>query len=98
MRSVVVVLPASMWAMMPMLRYRSSGVTREHLLTSHPSDDVALPVIVRERAVGFRHPVRVFALLDGRAAIVRCVHQLAGQAGRHGHFGTGPGGVDQPAH
>src|SRR5688572_1292922 len=28
MRSVVVVFPASMWAMMPMLRYRSSGVWR----------------------------------------------------------------------
>jgi hypothetical protein len=28
MRSVVVVLPASMWAMMPMLRYFSSGVSR----------------------------------------------------------------------
>jgi hypothetical protein len=25
---VVVVFPASMWAMMPMLRYRSSGVSR----------------------------------------------------------------------
>src|SRR4029077_14131641 len=28
MRSVVVVLPASMWAMMPMLRVRSSGYSR----------------------------------------------------------------------
>src|SRR3990172_3613382 len=28
MRSVVVVLPASMWAVMPMLRYRSMGVLR----------------------------------------------------------------------
>src|SRR4051812_12048562 len=28
MRSVVVVLPASMWAMIPMLRYRSSGYSR----------------------------------------------------------------------
>jgi hypothetical protein len=28
MRSVVVVLPASMWAMMPMLRVRSSGTVR----------------------------------------------------------------------
>src|SRR5687768_16987112 len=28
MRSVVVVFPASMWAMMPILRYRSSGVSR----------------------------------------------------------------------
>src|SRR4028118_1275532 len=28
MRSVVVVFPASMWAMMPMLRYCSSGVVR----------------------------------------------------------------------
>src|SRR4030095_374174 len=28
MRSVVVVFPASMWAMMPIFRYRSSGVSR----------------------------------------------------------------------
>jgi hypothetical protein len=28
MRSVVVVFPASMWAMMPMFRYCSSGVVR----------------------------------------------------------------------
>src|SRR3989442_13767534 len=31
MRSVVVVFPASMWAMMPMLRIRSSGVVRAML-------------------------------------------------------------------
>src|SRR5438874_2689352 len=29
MRSVVVVLPASMWAMMPMLRQRSNGTVRD---------------------------------------------------------------------
>src|SRR5450830_2138617 len=33
MRSVVVVLPASMWALMPMLRYRSIGVLRATVRT-----------------------------------------------------------------
>src|SRR5690606_2622298 len=37
MRSVVVVLPASMWAMMPMLRVRSRGNSRLAIVRSLPS-------------------------------------------------------------
>ena len=35
---------------------------------------------MRERAIGFRHAVRVFALLDGVATVVRGIHELAGEA------------------
>src|SRR5918993_1157345 len=35
-----------------------------------------LPAIMRERLVGFRHPVRVLTLLHGAAAKVRGVQQL----------------------
>src|SRR5436305_13307845 len=37
----------------------------------------ALPAIVGECLIGFRHAVRVFLLLDGIAAIVRSVDQFA---------------------
>jgi hypothetical protein len=40
---------------------------------------MGLPAVVREGAVGFRHAVRVFALLDGVAAVVGGVQQLARQ-------------------
>ena len=38
---------------------------------------VILPAIMREGAVGLGHPVCVFAFLDGGAAIVRRVQDLA---------------------
>src|SRR6185503_11733499 len=53
MRSVVVVFPASMWAMMPMLRYRSSGVSRA-IIGSHSTkkrgDRSGVPPVVSLRA------------------------------------------------
>src|SRR3546814_2787296 len=39
---------------------------------------------MREGAVGFRHAMRVFALLDGVAAIISCIHQLTRKTGSHG--------------
>src|SRR5471030_1644464 len=89
MRSVVVVLPASICAAMPMLRYMLSGVTRAILCP--------LPAIMREGAVGIGHLVGVFALLDGAAAIVGGVHQFARQAARHGGLVATARGGDQPA-
>jgi len=38
---------------------------------------------MREGAVGFRHPVRVFALLDSVAAAVGSVHKLCRQTVDH---------------
>src|SRR3954470_9689361 len=56
-----------------------------------------LPAIVRERAVGFRHLVRVFALLDGVSPAVRRVEQLGGEPLGHCFLVAVPGGRDDPA-
>src|SRR5688500_10618874 len=52
---------------------------------------------MREGAVGFRHTVRVLALLDRIAAIVGGVHELARQAAGHGVLAAAAGRADQPA-
>src|ERR1700735_1204674 len=51
-----------------------------------PSLSPALPAIVRECAVGFRHPVCVLALLDGVPPIFRCTEQLGGEPFGHRLF------------
>jgi len=51
---------------------------------------------VRECAVGVGHLVGVFALLDGAAAIVRSIHQLAAKTIDHGGLVTLAGSSDQP--
>src|SRR4051812_28679853 len=56
-----------------------------------------LPAIVREGAVGVGHLVGVFALLDGRTAIVGGIHQFAGKTALHGGLVAAAGGSDQPA-
>src|SRR5579872_2554285 len=86
MRSVDVVLPASMCAIIPMLRVSSSLKARPMICCAAPLVSVAitvfqslpklLPAIVRERLVGFRHTVNVFLLLDGAAARIGRVNQL----------------------
>src|SRR5919204_5656760 len=112
MRSVVVVLPASMWAMMPMLRVFSSEYCRSTsssafcLLYTRRGGPVSaplfvglpLPAIVRERLVGLGHLVRVFALLHGRAAIVGGVEQLGCELLGHAALGAPSRGTDHPAH
>src|SRR5207302_10490663 len=83
MRSVVVVLPASMWATMPMFRILSSdtlittpnygtgdsGPGTGHILTPVPSPKsrLWLPSIMRKGLIRFGHAVRVLALLHGAA-------------------------------
>src|SRR5258708_6336229 len=98
MRSVVVVLPASMWAMMPIFRVFSSEYCRStssfcflsvYLHAKRgtrlrpPSSSDPLPAVMRERFVGLRHLVRVFPLLHGGAAVVGGVQQLGPQLLRH---------------
>ena len=56
-----------------------------------------LPAVVREGAVGFRHPVRVFALLDGIAPVVGGVDQLGREPVGHRLVVAAAGGLDQPA-
>src|SRR3546814_14051842 len=52
---------------------------------------------MREGAVGFRHAMRVFALLDGVAAIIGCIHQLTRKPGGHGILRAVARSAYQPA-
>src|SRR5262245_42470269 len=80
--------------MMPIFRYRASGVFRA---MCRPPDH-HLPAVVRERFIGVRHAVRVFALLHGGAAIFGGVDELVRQAHRHALLGPRARGLDGPAH
>src|SRR5690606_23263609 len=93
MRSVVVVLPASMWAAIPMLRVRSRGYSRgmssllpppRPAVRSAPDGRPCSPAVVGEGAVGFRHAVHLFLAPHGTARVVGGVDQLVGQALHHG--------------
>src|SRR5690242_17997019 len=99
MRSVVVVLPASMWAMMPMFLQRSNGTCLGTLFLNflallYPpatagGTDVLIsisPAIMRESLVGFGHAVNIFLLLDRRAATIGCVEQLIRELVDHSFF------------
>src|SRR5918999_4466668 len=98
-RSVTVVLPASMWAMIPMFRVRSSG-------TDVParSDRVAvlavigLPLEVAEGAVRLRHAVGVLAALDRGADAVAGIEQLGGELVAHALAVALSRRLDEPAH
>src|SRR3989442_1322028 len=114
MRSVVVVLPASIWAMIPMLRVFSSEYCRSTSASLPPYDSLHekrgvrlrpplhfvlwLPAIMRERLVGLRHLVRVFSLLHGGAAVAGGIEQLGGQLVGHAPLGPPTGGADDPPH
>src|SRR6185503_5549865 len=98
MRSVVVVFPASMCAIIPMLRVFSSGTVLAISLSPEKKEAVQpppyhqhhiakkLPTIMRESAIGLRHSVRIFFLFNRRAAIVRRVDQFSRQFFLHRLF------------
>src|SRR5215831_13302791 len=99
MRSVVVVFPASMWAMIPMFRTRSSAtacsvsfVLKSSFLSS------VLPAIVRERLVRLRHPVDVVLSLERAALLVQRVENLVGELVRHALLAPLARERDDPAH
>src|SRR5437773_6988268 len=99
MRSVVVVLPASMWATMPMFRILSSdtlittpnygtgdsGPGTGHILTPVPSPKsrLWLPSIMRKCLIRFGHAVRVLALLHGAALPGGCIQNLSDEFVHH---------------
>ena len=64
----MVVLPASMCAMMPIFLHRSNGTVLGTCLLTILSglslNSSSLPPIVRESLVGFRHAVDIVFLLD----------------------------------
>src|SRR6185503_16668506 len=93
MRSVVVVFPASMWAMMPMFRVRSSGAGRGMVVALG-----ALPAVVGESLVGLRHAVRVFLLLHGAATARGRIEDLTRELLHHRLLGTHARILDEPAH
>src|SRR5260370_35890433 len=99
MRSVVVVLPASICAAMPMFLILSSGTVRGicKKLYLYTLCLFVLPAIMRERLVSFRHAMHVVALLDGAATEVRRVVQFVGQFVRHAFFRATAGVAQDPA-
>src|SRR5208283_2403407 len=110
MRSVVVVFPASMWAMMPMFRVLSSGVVRGMIVTFRApkrparlllywhSAGSCLPAIVGERLVRVRHAMRLLALPYALTALVRGVDNLVRELVLHALAVSQPCVLDQPAH
>src|ERR1700722_15117397 len=109
MRSVVVVLPASMWAMMPMFLQRSNGTVLGTTLSTLSGARNPLsafdrqrfssnsPPVMRERLIRFRHPVNVFLLLDRCAFSGRGVQQLVAQLVDHAFFTASTRIRNQPA-
>src|SRR5712692_5841001 len=107
MRSVEVVFPASMWAMMPMLRVSSSltGLA----ISVFPSPRVPLlslrratapfrsPPVMGKGLIGLGHAVHVLFLLHSAAAAIGCINQLLSQLIYHRLAGTASGIQDQPA-
>src|SRR5665213_353460 len=100
-----------MWAMMPILRYRSSGVVRamtiklrrrgaprsQSVLVRRNPAAFSLPSIMREGFVRIGHAVRVFPFLDRDAAIVGGVEQFARKAFFHRVFRAPARARNQPA-
>src|SRR6185295_2468954 len=95
MRSVVVVLPASICAMMPMLRSlaRAASAAATVFPSLGRSDPPCLrrrgrqsrlPAVVREGLVRLGHLVRVLAPLHGGAKTVARVEQFVHQTLDHG--------------
>src|SRR6202046_142629 len=58
----------------------------------------ALPAVVGESLVGIGHAMGVLALAHGSAAVLGGLHQLGGEAMRHGLLAAGGGRFDDPAH
>src|SRR5437588_12643092 len=113
MRSVVVVLPASMCAMIPMLRTLVRSVSTSFCATEvfplfrllgyfavslDPAPSPGVsPAIVRERAVCLGHLVGVLAPLHGGTQAIAGIQDLVRQALDHGLLTTLLGEADQPA-
>src|ERR1700756_2226773 len=112
MRSVVVVLPASMCAMMPMLRTFVRSVSTSCATAKFPlfrlldccsdvpevSTDRGLcsPAVVCEGPVRLGHLVGVLAPLDGGTQAIAGVEDLVRQALGHGLLPALPREADQP--
>src|SRR5215471_11039279 len=72
-----------MWAMIPMLRTRSSATACSVIFVLKSSFLRGLPAVVREGLVGLRHPVDVVLALERAALLVQRVENLVGELVRH---------------
>src|SRR6267142_1072881 len=107
MRSVDVVFPASMCAMIPMLRVSSSLNARPIApcapffspvrVATASLTKAPLPAVVRECLVRFRHAVHVFFLLHGPATRIGRVNQFIRQLVHHRLARALPRILQQPA-
>src|SRR5437667_4310676 len=99
MRSVVVVLPASMWAMMPIFLQRCNGTSLATLYLPSGAQIFRsqLPPIVRERLVRFCHAVNIFLLLDRSTLTVGRVQQFICELVDHALLGASTRIGNQPA-
>src|SRR6266542_2970104 len=100
MRSVVVVLPASIWAMIPMLRTLARSTAVRSVATDvylSQSDPVGLPPVMGEGLIGLGHLVGVLAPLDAGAEAVARVEQLVHQPLGHGLLAALPRVADDPS-
>src|SRR3712207_3025981 len=97
MRSVVVVLPASMCAMMPMLRSFARAASAAATVIPTSSRRSVLPAVVSEGLVGLRHLVGVLAALHRGTQTVARVQQLVHQPLDHGLLAPGPRVGNEPA-
>src|SRR6266568_1918955 len=96
MRSVVVVLPASMCAMIPMLRVLARSAVLAMIVLSFPRS-CGLPAVVSEGLVGLGHLVGVLTTLDAGAEAVAGVEDLVHEALGHRLLATLLRVADQPA-
>src|SRR5512136_2583082 len=94
MRSVVVVFPASMWALIPMFLVRSSGYCLGICSCFSPSDPS--PLEMGERLVGLGHLVRVFFLLHRIPLAVGGGNKLRGELLGHRFVLPVAGVADEP--
>src|SRR5262249_31886114 len=106
MRSVVVVLPASIWAMMPMFLQRSNGTCLGTIITFWKPELIPVlaklknqfsPAVMRKSLVGFGHAVNVFLLLDRCATTIGGIEQLVRELVDHSFFTTSATVAHQPA-
>src|SRR4029078_956478 len=86
-----------MWAMIPMLRTRSSATACSVILVVK-SSSFPLPSVVREGLVGLRHPVDVVLSLERAALLVQRVENLVGELVRHALLAALAAERDEPAH
>src|SRR5947207_5738923 len=85
-----------MWAMIPMLRTRSSATAVCSLVLNSPS--LCLPAVMREGLVGLRHPVDVVLALERPTLLVQGVQNLVGELRAHSFLAALARVHHEPAH